>query len=90
MCQKFESAEINSTPTYVLLSRSRLTETTLDSTVRSLFSFTRISICPTTTGCIDLQQRPMSVHRLRLRLHAELVAVLVLPVHGYRDRDAHS
>src|SRR5208282_3143742 len=38
---------------------------------------------------IDLQQRPMPVHRLRLRLHAELVAVFVLPVHGDRNRDTY-
>src|SRR5579859_328912 len=41
-------------------------------------------------GLIELQERPVAVHRLRLGLHAELIAVLILTVHGYRHRDTYS
>jgi len=39
---------------------------------------------------LDLQQGPMAVHRLRLRLHPELIATLILSVHSYWNRDADS
>lgn len=41
-------------------------------------------------GLIELQERTVPVHRLRLGLDAKLIAILVLPVNGYGDGDADS
>jgi hypothetical protein len=49
MCQKFESGEANSTPTYVLPSRAFRIVVTLHSIDLPLFSFTICNACPTTT-----------------------------------------
>src|ERR1700746_1286943 len=47
MCQKFVSGELNSTPTYCLPSRARWMETTRHSTDWVVWSFNRMSVCPT-------------------------------------------
>jgi hypothetical protein len=49
MCQKFVSGDKNSTPIYCLPSRARWMDTTRHSIDCAVWSFIRISVCPTNT-----------------------------------------